>query len=119
MRAVKIRGAATAIATFVVAIAVALAVPVSQLRTFSVETSCCCPDPSHCHCPHDKPDHSTQPSARPCHRTSHEVVSPVAPAFVRVAAAVSIQPPTATEIVTDFVITHPDAPDPARPAAPS
>jgi hypothetical protein len=116
---VKIRGAATAIATFVVAMIVALAVPVSQLRTFSVETSCCCPDPSHCHCPHDKPDHSTQPSARPCHRTSHEIVSPVAPAFVRVAVAIVDQPPAATEIATEFATTLLDAPDPTRPDAPS
>jgi hypothetical protein len=85
---VSIRGALAAVATFVVAVVVALAVPVSQLRTVSTVVTCCCPDPTHCHCPDHKADHSKDPSMRACHKTQHVTVAPQAPEFVAMATAV-------------------------------
>ena len=64
-----------------VAAVVALAVPFSQLRTYAVVSTCCCPDPSHCHCPDHKPDHSGHSGMRACHRESHELVSPQPSSF--------------------------------------
>ena len=64
-----------------VAVVVALAVPISQLRTVAVIKSCCCPDPTNCHCPDHKTDPSQHPEMRACHNTQHTVVAPQAPAF--------------------------------------
>jgi hypothetical protein len=79
---VSIRGALSAAATCIVAIVVALAVPVSQLRTVSTVVTCCCPDPTHCHCPDHKPDHNKKPSMSACHKTQHVTAAAQAPAFV-------------------------------------
>lgn len=84
-----IRRAVAAAATAVVAVVLALAVPVSQLRTFRVVTTCCCPSPAHCHCPPDKPDHSGVPVMRTCHKSSVELVSPKAPSFTPTAVALA------------------------------
>jgi hypothetical protein len=75
--------------TLIVAIVVALAVPVSQLRTGSTVVTCCCPDPTHCHCPDHKPDHNRTPSIRACHKTQHTSVAPQAPAFVTAMIAIA------------------------------
>jgi hypothetical protein len=72
----------SAAATCLVAVVVALSVPVSQLRTVSTVVTCCCPDPTHCHCPDHKPDHSKSASMRACHKTQHVTVAAQAPAFV-------------------------------------
>ncbi len=74
-------------------IAIAMTIPVSQLRTVSITSQCCCPDPSHCHCPDHSKDHSTQPSMRACHRTTHEAVAPQLPSFKPPEIAVAIAPP--------------------------
>jgi hypothetical protein len=76
------RPAWTAVATLVVAVVSALAVPVSQLRVDKVVIECCCPDPSNCHCPDHRGDHSGQSKLRACHRTQKDVVAPEAPSFV-------------------------------------
>lgn len=89
------RRAAIALATYVAAILVALAVPVSQLHTVSIETTCCCPDPSHCKCPDHKPDKQSTPSMRACHKTQHANVAPTLPSFAAPAVAVAIAPPQA------------------------
>jgi hypothetical protein len=117
---VSIRRIAAAASTVVVAIVVALAVPVSQLRTFAVQTSCCCPDPSHCHCPDHQPG---QPgghgSMRACHKTSHEIVSPDAPAVAMPDVAIAAVSTRVAPRVA-WVIAAPHAPPaPARPDAPS
>jgi hypothetical protein len=117
---VSIRRLAAAAATLVVAIVVALAVPVAQLRTFSVETSCCCPDPSHCHCPDHQPDHGgTCPSMRACHKTQHEIVSPDAPAFAPPTVATDVIAARAETRVAWTIAAPHAAPAPARPDAPS
>jgi hypothetical protein len=90
---VKLRAATSAIATFVVAIVVALAVPVSQLRTFSTTITCCCPDPTRCHCPHEKPGTSDGPSMKPCHKVQHDSVSPQLPSFAAPDVALASAPP--------------------------
>jgi hypothetical protein len=106
------------VATWWVAVAVILAVPVSQLRTYAIEVTCCCPDPAHCHCPHDPPG-SGGTSIRPCHRSSHEVVSPDAPAFTpQEVVALAAPPRTIAPIVAMLPAPHP-APVPTRPDAPS
>ena len=88
-----LRRAVTRATTLVVAVVVALAVPVTQLRTVSVTTSCCCPDPSNCHCPDHKVDHSNLPSIRVCHKSSHESVSPQLPSFTPAVIAIAIAAP--------------------------
>jgi hypothetical protein len=119
MTIVSPRRVLTSAATFVAAIVVALAVPVSELRTYSIVTQCCCPDPSNCHCPDHNPDHSTQPSMRACHRTSHEMVAPQLPSFRPVEIALAIAPPL---VAAPAVIAMPEphvAPTPGEPYGPS
>jgi hypothetical protein len=116
---VTLRRIATAASTIVVAIVVALAVPVSQLRTFAIQTSCCCPDPAHCHCPDQKPDHGNQPTMRDCHKSSHEVVSPDAPAVAMPEVAIVNELPRAMPRVAWMIAEPHAAPAPARPDAPS
>jgi len=116
---VIVRRVAARISTVVVAIVVALAVPASQLRTVTVVKSCCCPDPSNCHCPDHKADPMPQPSMRACHSTQHAAVSPQLPAFHAPSAAIAAAPPAAViALAAPIPAPHP-APPPPRPAAPS
>lgn len=96
-----------------------LAVPVTQLRTVSTVITCCCPDPSHCHCPDHKPDHSGQPAMRACHRQVHEFVSPVLPAFEGPPVIAVARPEQAIEIVAAPLRSPHAAPTLRRPDAPS
>jgi hypothetical protein len=91
---VRVRRIATAATTIMVAIVVALAVPVSQLRTMSIVTTCCCPDPAHCHCPDHQPDRGKphDPSMRACHRSSQEIVAPQLPSFTAPEIAIAPAP---------------------------
>ncbi|HEX7841109.1 MAG TPA: hypothetical protein VF469_26710 [Kofleriaceae bacterium] len=115
----SIRLAAVRVSTIVVAILVALAVPVSQLRTVTIVKSCCCPDPSNCHCPDHKADSPQQPSMRACHNTERAIVSPELPAFRAPVIAIAQAPAVAIALVaTPIAAPHP-APPPIRPAAPS
>ncbi len=115
----KLRAAPAAIATFIVAIVVALAVPVSQLRTVSTTTTCCCPDPTKCHCPDEKPDHSKGPSMRACHKERHDSVGPQLPSFEPPGVAIAIAPPRSTPVVVAVVRTPHAAPVPDEPYGPS
>lgn len=115
----RLRRYATAAATILVAIVCAFTVPVAQLRTISRVTTCCCPDPSHCHCPDHKTAPTDQPSMGACHRQSHDFVAPVLPAFVApevvaIAPAERAMPPASAPLRTPHV-----APAPRRPDAPS
>jgi hypothetical protein len=117
---VRIRRIARAAATIMVAIVVALAVPVSQLRTRTVvKTWCCCPDPSHCHCPDHKVDRSTQPKLRACHDDSHVVVAPVLPVFEAPELAIDVAPQRALVAIAPAIDAPHPAPAPRRPDAPS
>ena len=115
----SLRRIATAASTLVVAIVLAIVVPVSQLHTFSRQTECCCPDPEQCKCPdHDK--HApAQATMKACHKTAHDFVAPVLPAFVtpRIEVA-SVPRVVAPAPVVALVEPHP-APAPKRPDAPS
>lgn len=115
----RARRIAARITTFLVAIIVALAVPASQLRTVWIARACCCPDPTHCHCPDHKTDPSSAPSMRACHNTQQVVVAPELPAFraPAIAAAPAAVPVTAA-IEHAIPQPHP-APPPGRPDAPS
>ena len=105
----SIRGALSVAATFIVAVVVALAVPVSQLRTVSTIVTCCCPDPSHCHCPDHKADHSKDPSIRACHKTQHDTVAPQAPTFVAAATEMNtIAPPAVRTVFAEPPMPRPD-----------
>lgn len=116
---VKLRAAPSAIATFVVAIVVALAVPVSQLRTVATTISCCCPDQTRCHCPHDKPAQSGIPSMQPCHKVRHDVVGPQLPSFAAPQLALAIAAPRAV-VAPVAVPDMPHAPPvPDEPYGPS
>jgi hypothetical protein len=116
---VRLRRLITAASTFVVAIVLALCVPISQLHTVAVQTECCCPDPDNCKCPDHKPDDGTQPMMRACHKTQHEFVAPVLPAFVApvIARATPVEP-IALAPAPALAVPHP-APAPHRPDAPS
>ena len=114
-----VRRAAARVSTVVVAILVALAVPVSQLRTISIVKTCCCPDPSNCHCPDHKADPSQQPSMRACHNTERAIVAPELPAFRAPSIAVAQAPAVAiAQVAPPIPAPHP-APPPTRPDAPS
>ena len=115
----KLRRYATAAATILVAIVCAFAVPVSQLRTFSRIETCCCPDPSHCHCPDHKPNPAGTPTMGACHRQSHDFVAPVLPAFVTPAVVAVAFPERAITLVAAPLRTPHAAPAPRRPDAPS
>jgi hypothetical protein len=116
---VFVRRFAHAAATIVVAMLVALTVPVAQLTTVSIVETCCCPDPANCHCPHDKPDTSSCPTMRPCHRQMQIGVAPTLPGF-QAPALVAIAP-----VVAMIELIHRDMPAPhaspvaKRPDAPS
>jgi hypothetical protein len=114
-----IRRAAIAVATYVAAIVVALAVPVSELRTISITTTCCCPDPTKCHCPDHKPDHDKQSSIRACHRTQHESVAPQLPSFSPPEVALAIAPPRVAYVVTGAPPAPRVAPELDEPYGPS
>ena len=115
----SLRRAAAAVATCTVALVVALAVPFSQLRTFAVVSTCCCPDPSHCHCPDHEPDHSGQPGMRACHRESHEVVSPASPSFAAPRVEVAFASPRVVPASIVPLGTPHTPPPPADPDGPS
>ena len=114
-----VRRASAWISTVVVAIVVAFAVPVSQLRTIAIIKTCCCPDPSHCHCPDHKADPSSQPSMRECHNTERALVEPELPAFSAPVIAVAAAPVVASfTLVHSIPAPHP-TPPPIRPNTPS
>lgn len=114
-----VRRAASHIATIIVAVCIALAVPVSQLRLHYVTMTCCCPDPASCHCPHEKPDHSTCPTMKACHKTQHETVVPQAPSFAqRDEVAITTQP-RATFVAFAAPVVPQPAPSPDEPYGPS
>lgn len=114
-----IRRAMTWLATVVVALAVALALPVSQLRTFAIVKTCCCPDPTDCHCPDHQPDDSGVPSIRACHNTERQIVAPQLPAFRPPAIELAVIPAIQVATVAyTLPVPHP-APPPRRPDAPS
>lgn len=115
----RLRRYATAAATILVAIVCAFTVPVAQLRTMSRITTCCCPDPSHCHCPDHQGDSSTTPSMRACHRTSHDFVAPVLPGFTDAPVVALVVPERAVTLVATPLPAPHAAPIPARPDAPS
>lgn len=119
MVVMRLRRATTAIATIFVAIVVALAVPVSQLRTISIVTTCCCPDPAKCHCPDHKPDHSGNPSIRACHKSSHETVAPQLPSFSPPEVAIAIPAPRVAPSMIAAATLPPEAPAPDEPYGPS
>jgi hypothetical protein len=116
---VFLRRATAWISTVVVAIVVALAVPVSQLRTISIIKTCCCPDPTNCHCPDHKADESSQPSIRACHNSERVVVAPELPAFRAPVAAIAVVPATAIIAIDPAIPAPHPAPPPIRPDAPS
>jgi hypothetical protein len=116
---VTLRRATTWISTAMVAIIVAFAVPVSQLRVVSFIKSCCCPDPSDCHCPDNQGDTSSQPTMRPCHNSERAVVAPQLPAFDPPVIAIAEVPAVVVrEILPPLPVPH-SAPPPIRPDAPS
>lgn len=115
----RLRRYATAAATILVAIVCALTVPVGQLRTMSRITTCCCPDPSHCHCPDHKADHSGKQQMRACHRSSHDFVAPVLPDFTQ-PSLIALAPPERASALVAVPLRAPHAaPAAARPDAPS
>ena len=101
------------------AICVVLTLPVSQLRTVSITTTCCCPDPANCHCPDHKPDHSGQPAVRACHRTKHEVVAPEAPSFTSPEVAIAIAPPRVAHAAPIALSSPHETPATDEPYGPS
>jgi hypothetical protein len=116
---VPVRRIAARIATIMVAIVVALAVPVSQFRTVLVVKSCCCPDPTNCHCPDHKTDPTSQPSIRACHNSQQTIVAPQLPAFAAPAVALADVPEAVAAAPAQSIPAPHPAPPPIRPDAPS
>jgi hypothetical protein len=116
---VLVRRAAVWLSTVGVALIVALAMPVSQLRTISVVKTCCCPDPSNCHCPDHDGDTSSQPSMRACHNSEQAFVAPAFPAFDAAVVAVAAAPALPAIAVAHSLLAPHPAPPPTRPDAPS
>ena len=116
---VNVRRLATAAATIVVAIVCALTVPISQLRTISTVTTCCCPDQSHCHCPDEKPGEPGCPAMSACHRQSHDVIAPVLPVFTAPTEVAFARPERAIALVAAPLRTPHAPPALRRPDAPS
>jgi hypothetical protein len=113
------RRAAVRISAVVVAILVGLALPVSQFRTVTFVKSCCCPDPSDCHCPDHKTDPTPQPSMKACHSSERAVVAPQLPAFSPPSMKIAPVPaPVVAAVDAPIPAPHPEPPPP-RPAAPS
>ncbi len=100
----------------------ALALPVSQLRTFATVTTCCCPDPSKCHCPDHDPHagKGTGAQLRACHKSSDLTASAAAPAL-SAPAAIEVPRAITPERAFEFALPRPPHPAPstARPDAPS
>jgi hypothetical protein len=96
-----------------------LAVPTAQLRTVARITTCCCPDENHCHCPKPPSGSPDQPSARTCHKQSHDFVAPLAPAFVTPELVAVSAPVRAMTLASAPLRTPHAAPAPRRPDAPS
>jgi hypothetical protein len=119
---VSLRRLVTAASTLVVAImaiVLAICVPVSQLHTIGSQTECCCPDPDQCKCPDHNEDTQTQPSMRACHKTQHDFVAPVLPAFIAPTIELAIVlEPVGRPSELGRPEPHP-APAPRRPDAPS
>ena len=116
---VNVRRLATAAATILVACVCALTVPTAQLRTFSRVTTCCCPDPSDCHCPDHKPGTDGEPSMRACHRQSTDFVAPVLPAFTSPQVVAIAPAERAIPLASVPLRTPHAAPALRRPDAPS
>ena len=114
-----VRRYAAHIATVIVALCVALAMPASQLRTRLVTETCCCPDPSHCHCPPEKPDPKGCPAMKPCHKVQHETVAPEAPSVVEPAVVATAAQPRVTVVAFVQPIVPEPAPSPDEPYGPS
>ncbi|HSN26420.1 MAG TPA: hypothetical protein VLT45_09045 [Kofleriaceae bacterium] len=115
----NVRRLASAAATIVVAIVCALTVPATQLRTFSRVTTCCCPDPSHCHCPDHKLGPDGGPAMRACHRQATDFVAPVLPAFTPPEEVVLARAERAIPLAMVPLRTPHPAPALRRPDAPS
>ncbi|MBL0219874.1 MAG: hypothetical protein IPQ07_39165 [Myxococcales bacterium] len=111
--------AVSALTTFVVALLLALSVPTSQLRTVSITKSCCCPDPTKCHCPDHQKSRPGQPELRACHQTTEVNVAATLPAFTRPV----VMPVTEATVVGLAPLSSHAAPHAppirARPDAPS
>jgi hypothetical protein len=116
---VTVRQFAVTVASALVAIGVALAVPVSQLQIRTVVTTCCCPDPSHCHCPDHKGTPDGGSSMRACHKTQHELVSAGAPSFAAPAVAIIDLPEHGAHVATPLVSSPPKTPPVPEPTGPS
>ena len=115
----NVRRLASAAATILVAMVCALTVPTAQLRTFARVTTCCCPDPDHCHCPDHKPSPDGQSTMGACHRLSTDFVAPVLPAFTPPGAVAIVRAERAIALVSSPLRTPHPAPALRRPDAPS
>jgi len=99
-----------------------LALPAAQWQLPTTATTCCCPDPSNCHCPdeHSKQHDDRTPGARACHRDQVEFGGPSVPAAAELATIEISTPVAAVTMIPPRPIAAPHpAPDPRRPAAPS
>jgi hypothetical protein len=101
-----------------VAAIVVVALPIVQLpQTFM---TCCCPDPSDCHCPKESGARDLgTPTMRACHHEAFTIVNPAAPAFV--ATRLALPSRGAPRLAPPLAVARDphQAPDPRRPSAPS
>jgi hypothetical protein len=110
---------AHALYSMIVAVIVMIAVPVSQLRTISVQTECCCPDGVKCHCSDHKDVPTGQASIKECHKKTNILASPSSPDIAK-PVAIAAAPSSERILALEFPLTSPHGPpNPARPPGPS
>lgn len=103
-----------------VALLLAIALPVSQLRNVVISKSCCCPDPTKCHCPDHEPGGAgDQASIKACHRSEQALVAPTLKAFVVPELALPSPALVVQRAVLPSLPSPHAAPAPRRPASPS
>jgi hypothetical protein len=108
-----------ALYTLMTAVVVMLALPVSQLRTIAEKVACCCPDPSHCHCPDHKAAPTDHDSMRACHKTAELFASPTVPEFTPPVITMAIAPAPIASAIAHLLPDPHEPPSLARPRGPS
>lgn len=103
-----------------VALLVTAASPIVRLVQASARVTCCCPDPTTCHCPdHQKSERDGQDRMKACRGTTDPLTGSV---FVDVVApgrlALVVEPPPVVPVRVPLTSPH-APPDRERPRGPS
>jgi hypothetical protein len=103
-----------------VTLIVSVASPIVRLVHASTRVTCCCPDPTTCHCPdHEEGEGDGQDRIKACHGTSDPLTSSVFPDVVTPSRlALTIEAPPARAIRFSHASPH-APPELERPRGPT